>query len=111
MAVWKPMTLSEFEVLYGEQRSSLSAEAKQVFERFRVPTRVATIRRSSAAGDELVFVVAESPRGVVYFDDVEYGFNISPLAEDERIISPGGSQMSLADAIVSWLIPQCNKGT
>ena len=107
--MWQPISRRDFDLLYQKQESALPAEAREVLDRFRVPTYTAIIRRSNAAGDEPVFVVAESPRGVIYFDDVEYGFNISPLDGSGHVTRPGGSQMGLADAVVAWLAPQHGK--
>ena len=41
-----------------------------------------------------------------YFDDVEYGFNFSPIDHSGKILHPGGSQMNLADAVSTWLVPR-----
>ena len=45
----------------------------------------------TALGDEHVLVVAQTDSGVLYFDDFEYGFNISGVDESGRIVAPGGS--------------------
>ncbi len=102
MSSWRPITDEEFNVLFLEQYGEVQPQARKVFERFRVPFWKATIRRSESAGDEKVFVVAESGEGVLYFDDVEYGFNISTVDKDGRILHPGGSQSTLSEAIEDW---------
>ena len=40
----------------------------------------------------------------MYFDDVEYGFNVSSVDEADMILQPGGSQYTLAEAVECWLI-------
>jgi hypothetical protein len=102
MSTWKAMTESEFEALFLEQYGELDAHAREIFERFRVPTWRAIIRRSEMAGDETVFVVAQSGDGVLYFDDVEFGFNTSTVDGAGRIISPRGNQLTLAEAVDAW---------
>jgi hypothetical protein len=104
--MWQPIEKREFEELVENQQNAMDAESQQAFEFFRVPIYSALIRRSKMAGDEKVFVIANSPKGAIYFDDVEYGFNFSPIGEDGRILEPGGSQASLADAVEQWLLPQ-----
>jgi hypothetical protein len=49
-----------------------------------------------------VLVVAQANDGVLYFDDVEFGFNISPVDQSGRILTPGGSQNTLKAAVVEW---------
>jgi hypothetical protein len=38
----------------------------------------------------------------LYFDDVEYGFNISSVDKSGRILTPGGSQNTLKEAVAEW---------
>lgn len=104
--MWQPMSQQEFESLYSQQESELSTEERDAFDRFRTPVSKATIWRSESAGDEQVFVVARTAdRGVLYFDDVEFGFNISTVDDDDVILQPGGSQFSLAQAVRAWMMP------
>lgn len=104
--MWEPITNTSFEELVKNQVRDMSVESQKAFDSFRVPIRTALIRRSEVAGDEEVFVIADSPKGAVYFDDVEYGFNFSPIGKNGRILEPGGSQASLTDAVERWLLPQ-----
>ena len=102
--MWQPVSRREFEELYETQRRQLSAELRDVFDRFAVPVTTAIIRRTEVAGDEFVFVVAKTPRGVLYYDDVEIGFEFSPVDRDGRITGPVCSQSMLADAVRTWLV-------
>lgn len=106
--MWKPISIAEFEKLFIEEKSNLPDVALQAFERFALPISTAKIRRSEQYDDEEVFVVAKSPKGVIYFDDVEWGFNFSPIDSRGHILEHGASQMNLADAVESWLVPQLN---
>lgn len=98
--MWKPITSAEFQKLFNEEKSNLPDAALLAFERFALPISTAKIRRSEQYGDEEVFVVAKSPKGVIYFDDVEWGFNFSPIDMRGHILQRGASQ--------SWLVPQLN---
>ncbi|MEZ4306426.1 MAG: hypothetical protein R3F14_00035 [Polyangiaceae bacterium] len=103
MSNWEAIADEDFDDLFRKQYAELTPEARERLEKFRVPFWKATIRRSEATGDELVFVVCQSGSGVLYFDDVEYGFNISSTDSTGRILSPGGSQATLAEAIAMWI--------
>lgn len=46
--------------------------------------------------------MAQKDDGILYFDDVEYGFNISTVDASGRILHPGGSQSTLKEAIDQW---------
>jgi hypothetical protein len=96
---WKPITDSEFDELFKVQYAELNEAQKNAFDHFRVPFWKATIRRSEMYGDETVFVVAQKEDGVIYFDDVENGFNISIVDSARRILNPGGSQDTLEELV------------
>jgi hypothetical protein len=99
---WKPITDSDFEDLFKRQYAELNKVQQSVFDRVRVPFWKAKIRRSESMGDESVIVVAQSGNGVLYFDDVEYGFNISTIDASGKILTPGGSQNTLKEAVEQW---------
>lgn len=102
---WLPITDEDFRELLDAQSSVLDADETRLFASFRVTPWKATLRRSDNYGDEKAWVVAECGEGVLFFDDVEYGFNISNVDESGRILQPGGSQNSLQEAIRQWMIP------
>ncbi|WP_437777137.1 hypothetical protein [Sorangium sp. So ce1097] len=102
MSEWKPISYDEFRQLFENQYRELGPRAREIFDRYRVDIWKATIRRSDMAGDEAVYVVAQSGDGVLYFDDVEYGFNIATIDRDGRILTPGGSQSTLGEAVDGW---------
>jgi hypothetical protein len=99
---WKPITDSEFNNLFQSQYAELDSTQKNKFNRFRVPFWKARIRRGKSNTHEFVFVVAQNTNGVLYFDDVEYGFNISMVDPDGRITTPGGSQNTSKESIDEW---------
>ncbi|HNO80473.1 MAG TPA: hypothetical protein PKN33_20690 [Phycisphaerae bacterium] len=102
MNKWRPITTQEFWELFEKQYEELDKTSREIFENYRVPFWRATIRRSMSAGDESVIVVSQLKDGVLYFDDVEYGFNIGVIDETGRITNPGGSQYTLQEAISTW---------
>ena len=102
MKAWQPITDEEFSRLFAEQYNKLNSDERNLFDRYRITPWKAVIRRSEEAGDEYVFVVTQAKDGGLYFDDVEYGFNISGIDSAGRIITPGGSQNTLKEAVNEW---------
>jgi len=105
MNTWEPISDSDFIKLFDEQYQELNETEREAFDRYRVAPRKAMIRRFPLAGDEFVFVVAQRSDGVLYFDDIEYGFNISLVDESGKILVPGGSQYTLKQAVRRWMMP------
>ncbi len=99
---WKPITDSEFDDLFSAEYAELDEAQRKIFEQFRIPFWKATIRRSEMYGDEVAFIVSQKDDGVLYFDDVEYGFNISTVDNEGKILDPGGSTYTLQEAIERW---------
>jgi hypothetical protein len=106
MNEWKPITDLEFDDLFERQYAELNKAQRDMFDPFRVPFWRATIRRSESMGEETVIVVAQKDAGVLYFDDIEYGFNISTIDPMGRILTPGGSQNTLKEAVEEWFEPK-----
>lgn len=48
---------------------------------------------------ESVFIVAQLEQVAIYYEDVEGGFNVSEVAPDGSIATPGFEQWTIADAI------------
>lgn len=103
--MWQAISQEEFHTLLREQQAELTSEERAALDRYSVPVEKANIIRSERAGIENVFVVARSDEGVLYFDDIEYGFNVSPVDENNLITHPGGSQYTLSEAVRVWLMP------
>ena len=102
MSLWQPISDDEFYQLFRTQYEELDETERRIFEKYRVDFWKATIRRSEMYGDEHVNVVAQNENGVLYFDDVEYGFDLSTVDNEGVILTPGGSQASLKEAITYW---------
>ncbi len=96
---WKPATQDEVDDVVQNELANLPPIALAVYERLRVRGETATIHRSAMYGDEPVFVVARSANWVVYYDDVEEGFDLSTIDCDGRIERPGAGNMDLGEAV------------
>jgi hypothetical protein len=106
MKTWHQINDERFSNLFAEQYGELNSAERMLFDQYSVSPWKAVIRRSNEAGDEQVFVVAQTKGGVLYFDDVEYGFNVSDIDDSGHITSPGGSQKTLREAVIQWFPTQ-----
>ena len=97
MGTWVPCSREQVETIIAEQEADLSPERRALFEGIRVPLRPAGILRSGEM--ESIFVVAQLGNRVIYYEDIEDGFNISELAPDGTIANPGFEQWELGHAL------------
>ena len=100
METWKPISASELKELLSRQLGDWSPEQVATFETVRVaPYQVPIVRNGNV---EQVFVVARKGTEVMYYEDVEDGFNISQLTSDGAIAEPGFEQDELKWALQRW---------
>ena len=98
---WRPIGRGEFDSLVAEQEEALDRGQKAILDAYRVEPWQAVIRRSEPAGDERVWVIAQRRGQLLYFDDVEWGWNFSEVDEEGRILRPGGGQSELGGVLGS----------
>jgi len=98
---WRPISEPELDELIEAQLLECSADQRMAFEKYRVPLQKARIMRSGNVED--VFVVAKNGSEVLYYEDVEEGFNFSPISESGEILKPGWDQDELKYALWHWL--------
>lgn len=91
--MWTPITAEELEILVTSALRDCTPGQAEAFARYRVPFYPVPIRRDTEL--ETVFVVAHLPGGLLYFEDIEDCFVVSPLAPDGSIAEPGYSQFEL----------------
>lgn len=94
---WIPISRDELEELVSAQLTECSPEHAEQFARLRIPFRTASVMRGGVS--ESVFIVAQLEEMVIYYEDVEDGFNVSEVAPDGSIATPGFEQWTIADAI------------
>lgn len=94
---WIPISRDELEELVSAQLAECSPEHADQFARLRVSFRTASIMRAGVS--ESVFIVAQLEEMAIYYEDVEDGFNVSKVAPDGSIATPGFEQWTIADAI------------
>ena len=97
MESWEPITKQDLAALIMRQLDDCTAEQRDLFATYCVPMREAPIERFGKS--ESVLIVAQHGNTVIYYEDVEEGFNISLLASDGSIASPGCEQWTLCHAM------------
>jgi hypothetical protein len=91
--MWQPISASELEAIVAHQLSSCSSSQRAAFDQYRVlPYRVHIHRLGML---EEVYVVAHPPSGLLYFEDIEEGFEIGTLGSDGALVSECANQYEL----------------
>jgi hypothetical protein len=102
MDEWQPITRTEFDELLAKQVGMLSHESRERFEHYRIPLWQATIRRSEEYGDELVWVVAQHNKLIVFFDDDEDEFAVGTINDEGRLFDDIGLVGELTQAMFEF---------
>ncbi len=97
MDTWQPISTEELDAVLAAQIGDCSPAQQELFERCKITPYLAPINRLGNA--EAVFVVARAGDLVLYYEDVEEGFNISTLSPDGSIATPGYEQWELGRAL------------
>jgi hypothetical protein len=102
LSTWKPIDRAEFEELLRDELAQCLPEERALFER----CRIAVERRPFAKNDYLdsAFVVALHDDEILYYNDIEDGFNTSPVGPDGAILEYWCNQDSLQVALHTWLL-------
>lgn len=77
------------------------AEQLAAFQRYKVEPYYAPMVRYG--GIDSLVVVARRDSEVIYWEDVEEGFNVSPLGQDGTILQHWCNQDDLGLALNSWI--------
>jgi hypothetical protein len=93
MSSWRPIERAELEDVLSKELAECIPEQRAFFERHRVPFYKVPIHR--LGGTDEVFVIAEFPNGVVYYEDIEEGFEFDILGPDGAIPAQGCNQYKL----------------
>jgi len=97
MDTWRPATVEEVVRIVNQDLEVCDAKQVTTFKKYRIEPYVARIVRCGS--DESVIVVARRGNEVIYWEDVEAGFNISPIGPNEQILEHGCNQNLLAFAL------------
>ena len=98
---WKPATIDEVREIVERDLTTCDGEQLSAFRQYAIEPFYANIRRYGHA--ERVVVVARNHDDVIYWEDVEEGFNLSPLAPDGEILEHSCNQDELGIALNAWI--------
>jgi hypothetical protein len=98
---WQPTTVSDVKNIIERDLQECDDEQIAVFKKYAVEPYLAPILRYGKM--ERVVVVARRGDEVIYWEDVEEGFNRSPVAPDGRILEHRCNQDELRIALNPWI--------
>src|SRR5579863_4805110 len=98
---WKPASIEEVNRMVQNDLLKCDGRQAKVFETFRVEPHLAPIVRLGNV--ESVVVVAQRGNQVIYWEDVEEGFGVSPVGSDGQILEQDCDQNDLGLALSSWV--------
>ena len=98
---WQPATIDEVNEIIAEDLEDCDAAQLAVYQKYAVEPFVAAIERYGQM--ESVVVVARKGNQVIDWEDTEYGFNVSPISEDGRILEHWCNQDELKYALNAWI--------
>src|SRR5688572_8327405 len=97
MESWSPATTDEVASIIERDLQECPEDLAALFSAIRTPLRAVPITRFGNV--EHVYVVAEKDGVVVYWEDVEEGFNLYELAADGSIATPRWETWKLHHAL------------
>lgn len=98
---WKPASIESVRQLVHEGLAKCDREQAAMFEAYRVEPRFAPIVRYGKL--ENVVVIAQKGNQVIYWEDVEEGFGVSPVSTEGQILHQDCDQNDLALALNAWV--------
>jgi len=97
MDSWQAISESELDALISEQLLACSLEQRQLFDCIKVPLAAVPVAGSDSV--DVFFVVAKKGDTVIYYQDIEEGFNLSTLTPDGQLSSLGYQDWHLTHAL------------
>ena len=101
---WKPATIDEVKGILKAHLQGCSPEQIAIFRRYSVEPRFAPIIRYEIP--ERVVVVAQKSDEVIYWEDVEKGFNVSSVGPDGDVLEHWCNQDDLGIALARLIEPR-----
>lgn len=100
-ASWTSATAEAVSTIIGRDLAECDGMQAAVFNRYSVDPHPRPIVRYGQI--ESVIVVAQKGNEVIYWEDVEEGFNASPVDDQGKIVEHGCNQDSLGVALNRWI--------
>jgi len=96
-----PATIAEVNEIVAKDLKACDAEQLAAFDKYRIEPFSAPIVRYGRT--ESVVVVARKGDQVIYWEDVEEGFNLSPISPDGQVLEHWCNQDELRFALNAWI--------
>ena len=100
-AKWSPARVEAVDEIVQQDLAACDAEQEAAFHRYSVEPHAAPILRYGR--DEEVIVVARKGNEVLYWEDVEEGFNTSPVDDKGTVLEHSCNQDTLGVALNRWI--------
>jgi hypothetical protein len=98
---WEPATVDDVKKIIQNDLAECDDEQVAVFEKYAVEPYLAPLLRY---GEMVrVVVIARKADEVIYWEDVEEGFNLSPVSPDGRILEHWCNQDKLCFTLNTWI--------
>jgi hypothetical protein len=101
MDKWRPATTDDVNEIVARNLKACDAEQLEAFQKYRVEFFSAPIVRYGKT--ENVVVVARNGHQVIYYEDVEGGFNVSQISTEGRILEHWCNDDELRFALNVWI--------
>jgi len=101
MVDWQPATIEEVNEIVSKDLKDCDEQQLAAFEKYRVEPFSAPIVQYGQT--ESVVVVPRNGDQVIYYEDVEDGFNLSPISSDGRVLEHWCNQDELRLALNAWI--------
>ena len=98
---WQPATIEEVNEIVARDLTACDAEQLAAFNKCRVEPFSAPMVRYGQT--DSVVVVARNGDQVIYWEDVEDGFNVSPISPDGRVLEHWCNDDELRFALNAWI--------
>jgi hypothetical protein len=98
---WQPASIDDVMAIVNTDLEDCDPEQFAIYKNYAIKPFVAPIERYGRM--ESVVVVARNGNEVMYWEDVEEGFNISPISSNGRILEHRCSQDELKHALNAWM--------
>ncbi|HLV88208.1 MAG TPA: hypothetical protein VKV39_14580 [Candidatus Sulfotelmatobacter sp.] len=98
---WRPATIEEVNEIVARELKACDAEQLAAFDKYGVEPFSAPIVRYGQT--ESVAVVARNGDQVIYYEEVEAGFNVSQISHDGRVLEHWCNQDELRFALNAWI--------
>jgi hypothetical protein len=98
---WLPASIEDVKAIVAEDLRGCDPEQIATWNRYTVEPFLAPIVRYGEM--ESLVVVARRGNDVIYWEDIEDGFNVSPIAGDGRILEHWCNHDELKHALNAWI--------